>query len=57
MGQPAYRPKLVKQAMKVSERSAQQFSLDDMGLAMLLEEVDSAEYVVTNVRSELWRRC
>jgi hypothetical protein len=48
MGQPAYRPKLVKQAMKVSERSAQQFSLDDMGLAMLLEEVDSAEYVVTN---------
>ena len=46
-GQPAYRSKLVKQAMEVSERSAQQFSLDDMGLAMLLEEVDSAEYVVT----------
>jgi hypothetical protein len=47
MGQPAYRPKLVTQAMKVSEGSAQQFSVDDIGLAMLLEEIDSAEYVVT----------
>jgi hypothetical protein len=48
VGQPAYHPKLVKQAMKVSEGSAQQFSVDDEGLAILLEEIDSAEYVVTN---------
>lgn len=48
MGQPAYRPKLVKQVMKVSEGSAQQFSVDDKGLAFLLEEIDSAEYVVTS---------
>jgi hypothetical protein len=47
VGQPAYRPKLIKHAMKVSEGAAQQFSVDDMGLAMLLEEIDSAEYVVT----------
>ena len=47
MGQPAYRQKLVRGAMEVSERSAQQFSLDDTGLATLLEEIDSAEYVVT----------
>jgi len=47
MGQPAYCPKLIKQAVQVSERSAQQFSLDDMGLATLLEEIDSADYVVT----------
>ena len=48
VGQPAYHPKLVQQAMKVSEGSAQQFSVDDEGLAILLEEIDSAEYVVTN---------
>jgi hypothetical protein len=47
MGQLAYRQKLVKQSTEVSERSAQQFSLDDTGLAALLEEIDSAEYVVT----------
>ena len=47
MNQPVHRPKLVKQALQVSEGSAQQFSTDDKGLSMLLEEVDSAEYVVT----------
>lgn len=38
--------KLVKQALQVSEGSARQFSADDQGLATLLEEIDSAEYVV-----------
>ena len=47
MNQPVYRPKLVKQALQVSEGSAQQFSTDDKGLSTLLEEIDSAEYVVT----------
>lgn len=42
-----YRPNLVRQAFHVSERSAKQFSLDDESLATLLDEIDSAEYVVT----------
>ncbi len=41
-----YQPKLVKQALQVSEGSARQFSADDQGLSTLLEEIDSAEYVV-----------
>jgi hypothetical protein len=47
MMQPEKNPKLVKSALQVSEASAQQFSADDIGLSTLLEEVDSAEYVVT----------
>jgi hypothetical protein len=47
MGHPEYRGKLVKQAMQVSEGSAKQFSVDDKGLGTLLEEIDSAEYIVT----------
>ena len=47
MVHPAYRPKLVKHAMNISERSAQQFSVDDRGLRRLLEEIDLGEYVVT----------
>ena len=47
MNQPVYRPKLVKQALQVSVGSAQQFSTDERGLSALLEEIDSAEYVVT----------
>jgi len=42
-----YKPKLVNRALQVSEGSAQQFSTDDKGLSMLLEEIESAEYVVT----------
>jgi hypothetical protein len=41
-----YHAKLVKQALQVSEGSAQQFSADDQGLSTLLQEIDSAEYVV-----------
>ena len=47
MSQSEYKPKLVKRALEISEGSAQQFSTDDKGLSVLLEEVDSAEYVVT----------
>ena len=47
MSQSEYKPKLVKRALEISEGSAQQFSTDDKGLSALLEEVDSAEYVVT----------
>jgi len=42
-----YRPRLVQQALKVSDRSACQFSTDDKGLSTLLHEMDSTEYVVT----------
>lgn len=42
-----YHTKLVRQALKVSDGSARQFSSDDEGLATLLHEVDSAEYIVT----------
>jgi len=42
-----YRPKLVKQALKISDGSARQFSSDDKGLSTLLHEMDTAEYVVT----------
>lgn len=44
---PDYQPKLVKPALEVSRRSAQQFSIDDEGLSALLGEISSAEYVVT----------
>lgn len=47
MERPGYRLKLVKQAMQVSEGSAKQFSADDEVLCTLLEEVNSAEYIVT----------
>jgi hypothetical protein len=42
-----YRHKLVKEALQVSQGSAKQFSADDEGLSALLEEIDSAEYIVT----------
>jgi hypothetical protein len=47
MNRSEYRLKLVQQALKVSEGSANQFSSDDHGLSTLLSEIDSAEYVVT----------
>ena len=42
-----YRPKLLKNALRVSEGSAEQFAADDAGLSTLLEEINSTEYVVT----------
>jgi hypothetical protein len=45
--QSEHRQKLLDRALQVSEGSARQFSTDDKGLSALLEEVDSAEYIVT----------
>lgn len=45
--QTEYRPRLVKQALEVSDGSARQFSSDDEGLSTLLHEMDAAQYVVT----------
>jgi hypothetical protein len=45
--QAKYRPKLVKQALRVSNGCVRQFSDDDEGLSALLHEIHSAEYVVT----------
>jgi hypothetical protein len=42
-----YRHRLVNQAIRVSDGSADQFSTDHKGLSVLLEEVNSSEYVVT----------
>lgn len=42
-----YQPRLVKNAFEVSRGSAHQFSMDDQGLSTLLEEINSAEYIVT----------
>jgi hypothetical protein len=42
-----YRPKLLKNVLRVSEGSAEQFAADDRGLSTLLEEINSSEYVVT----------
>ena len=47
MHRSGYMSKLVNRALQVSEGSAQQFSTDDKGLSALLEEIDSAEYIVT----------
>lgn len=47
LGRSEYQPRLVKQALKVSDGSARQFSSDEKGLSTLLHEMDSAEYVVT----------
>jgi len=47
VGRTEYQPRLVKQALKVSDGSACQFSSDDEGLSTLLHEMDAAEYVVT----------
>jgi hypothetical protein len=52
MNQTEYRPRLVNRALQVSEGSARQFSTDDRELSSLLNEIDSAEYVVTR-RSKL----
>jgi len=43
----AYRPKLVQQALQVARGSAKQFFADDESLSTLLEEIDSAQYIVT----------
>ena len=37
----------MNQAIRVSDGSADQFSADEKGLSVLLEQVDSLEYVVT----------
>lgn len=42
-----HRPTLVRDAMEVSNGSARQFSADDGALSSLLEELNSAEYIVT----------
>jgi hypothetical protein len=42
-----YQPRLVKNAFEVSRGSAHQFSMDDQGLSTLLQEINSAEYIVT----------
>jgi hypothetical protein len=47
MNHSEYAPKLIDRALHVSKGSAQQFSADDKGLSTLLEEIDSAEYIVT----------
>jgi hypothetical protein len=47
MNRSDYTSKLIDRALQVSRGSAQQFSADDKGLSALLEEIDSAEYVVT----------
>ena len=47
MNRSEYRSKLIDRALQVSRGSAHQFSADDKGLSALLEEIDSAEYVVT----------
>lgn len=52
IGLPDYQSKLVKPAMEVSQASAQQFSSDDEGLSALLNEIGSAEYIVTKRSKE-----
>jgi hypothetical protein len=47
MNQTNNQPKLVKAALGVSEGSAIQFSNDDVGLSTLLNELNSADYIVT----------
>jgi hypothetical protein len=42
-----YRPRLVRQSLEVSKSSVKQFSVDDHGLSALLNQLDSAEYIVT----------
>ncbi len=40
-------PRLVQRSLQVSNESAKQFSADDKGLSTMLDELNSAEYVVT----------
>ncbi len=47
LSQSEHTPRLINRALQVSKGSAQQFSTDDKGLSALLEEIDSAEYIVT----------
>jgi hypothetical protein len=42
-----YHQRLAKSALQVSEGSAQQFSIDDEGLSALLDEITTANYIVT----------
>jgi len=44
---PNYHFKLAKNALRVSEGSAQQFAVDDNGLLKLLEQIETDEYIVT----------
>jgi len=48
MNRSEHTQKLISRALQVSKGSADQFSVDDIGLSTLLEEIDSAEYIVTN---------
>jgi len=48
MNHTDYAPKLINRALQVSKGAARQFSADDQGLAAMLEEVDSTEYIVTS---------
>ena len=48
MNRSEHTQKLISRALQVSKGSADQFSVDDIGLSALLEEIDSAEYIVTN---------
>ncbi len=47
VGQPGYETTLVKSTLEVSEGSVRQFSSDDESLSTLLQEIGSAEYIVT----------
>ena len=47
MNRSEHTQRLINRALQVSKGSADQFSVDDKGLSVLLEEVDSAEYIVT----------
>jgi hypothetical protein len=51
-----YEPRLVRNALEVSDGSARQFSVDDKGLSTLLEEINSTEYVVTKRSRILMQR-
>lgn len=51
-----YQPRLVKNAFEVSRSSAHQFSMDDQGLSTLLEEINSAEYIVTKRSKRVMER-
>jgi hypothetical protein len=45
---PKYMPRLARRALQVSEGSVRQFQSDDVGLTSLLEQIHSAQFVVTH---------
>jgi len=51
-----YRARLARNALQVSEGSAQQFHRDDQGLLTLLQEIHSADYIVTKRSKEIMER-